>query len=97
MDGKHDEYKEVKTTVKQSMVSDEFRKSLLLEDVIIQRPEYEIYVTLALSKHSKTIIKEIEGKYSEIIGIKAFMVPQKQKKKASGKFNFADFNGNIDY
>ena len=38
MDGKYDEYKEVKTTVKQSMVSDEFRKSLLLEDVIIYRP-----------------------------------------------------------
>lgn len=78
-------------------IPDELRKSLLLEDVIENHPEYDAFITIALSHSSKEFIKEIDGEYKEFTGIKAVMVPQNQKGKATGKFDFADFTGNTDY
>jgi len=97
MVGKTDESKKAQKKVKRFMITDEFRKSLLLEDVIRHRPEYDTFITIALSQNTKEFIKEIDGEYKEFIGIRAVMVLQNQKENATGKFNFSDFIGNTDY
>jgi hypothetical protein len=72
-------------------VSAEFKKLLLLEDVVDHKPEYDPYVYLARSFRAVRTLPQVGGDLEEYVGVSSCLVPTQYQEQCEGKFDVADF------